>query len=118
MVSCAKWELKLGCNFYGNDFTKKSMSNSTLCGDACSSLKGCTHFTFTHDGTCWMKTGIVNINQAIKSSNKKTACGIVLMQEKIETVNDGDAFRKYYLIFFRKIELNSNLDTKLFPKRY
>ena len=116
MVSCAKWELKLGCDFYGNDFTKKSMSNSTLCGDACISLKGCTHFTFTPDGTCWMKTGIVNINQAIKSRNKKTACGIVLMQEKIDTVNESEAFRKYFLIFIQKIRAKFEFEhKKIFP---
>ena len=62
-----------------------------MCGDECSSLKKCTHFTFTPDGTCWMKTGRVNTNQAVRSRDQQTVCGIVLISSVDEWKNEFDS---------------------------
>ena len=67
-----------------------------MCGDECSSLKKCTHFTFTPDGTCWMKTGRVNINQAIKTRDQQTVCGIVLISSVDEWENEFDSNIRSY----------------------
>ena len=91
LIACSKWEAKLGCDFYGNDFSNKSSSSVALCGDACVSLKKCTHFTFTPDGTCWMKTGHVNTNQAVRSKDNQTVCGILLISLKDEWENGFDS---------------------------
>ena len=91
MIACAKWEAKLGCDYNGNDFSNKSLPGVAVCGDECSSLKKCTHFTFTPDGTCWMKTGHVNPNQAIKSRDQQTFCGIVLISSVDKLGNGFDS---------------------------
>ena len=102
-IACAKWEAKLGCDFFGNDFSKKSSSSVAVCGDTCVSLKKCTHFTFTPDGTCWMKTGRVSTNQAVRSKDHHTVCGIILISIKDEWENEFDpnisskAFGKSFL---------------------
>ena len=61
------------------------------CGDECSSLEKCTHFTFTPDGTCLMKTGRVNTNQAVRSRDQQTACGIVLISSVDKLGNEFDS---------------------------
>ena len=87
MISCANWEAKFGCDFKGNDFTNKSLPDVSICGNTCISHRECTHFTFTPDGTCWLKKGLVKKEHAIESSHRKTVCGIVL----ISTVNETQA---------------------------
>ena len=67
-----------------------------MCGDECSSLEKCTHFTFTPDDTCWMKTGHVNSNQAVRSRDQKTVCGIVLISSVNKLGNEFDSNIRSY----------------------
>ena len=106
----------MGCDFNGNDLFNTSLSDVSLCGDTCVSLRECTHFTYTPDGTCWMKTGTINTNQAIRSRHPKSVCGIVLITSDdnlfINSVFDKSfttqAFRKEIILFILLFK-NSNI---------
>ena len=82
-VSLQQYEAKWGCDFKGNDFWNTNLPDPNYCGISCVSNKECTHFTYTPDGKCWLKTGPVNRNQAIVSQNQKTICGIVLISRNV-----------------------------------
>ncbi len=78
------------------------MPGVVVCGDECSSLEKCTHFTFTPDGTCWMKTGRVYPNQAVRSRDQHTVCGIVLISS-VDKLDNG---------------FESNISSYAYGKRY
>ena len=77
-----KYEAKWGCDFIGNDFWKTNTFSPDKCSKTCLANRECTHFTYTSDGVCWMKTGQVSAEQAISSKSKQTICGVVFRDEK------------------------------------
>ncbi|KAI8838277.1 hypothetical protein BJ741DRAFT_131287 [Chytriomyces cf. hyalinus JEL632] len=67
----------LNCDWAGQDFASSQVSGAQ-CGQECRNKAGCTHFTWTNynGGTCWMKNGNVNQNQAV--SKDSATCGTVV----------------------------------------
>ena len=47
-----KWDIRVGCDFYGRDLLNRTLLNVFDCGDQCVSNGDCTHFTFKYDSTC------------------------------------------------------------------
>ncbi len=67
------------CDFDGENLTDtKSLSEN--CGDLCFNEKGCTHFTWTKDGTCWLKRAGVNSNP-IEKYDEGLVCGWIERNE-------------------------------------
>jgi hypothetical protein len=67
----------IGCDFVGNDLTS-AKTRGEDCFSKCQTTNGCTHFTWTsyERGTCWMKKGQVNKQNAVQRSNDYV-CGII-----------------------------------------
>ena len=66
------------CDFRHGDLSN-ARTTAEQCRSKCESTSGCTHFTWTNfeGGTCWMKTGPVNKNDAFSTGNQEMICGIV-----------------------------------------
>ena len=77
----------MSCDFKGNDLSNQN-SKGEDCGGICSRTAGCTHFTWTNynGGTCWMKSGQVNKNNAFKTGDTTAACGIVSNVNQVKPV--------------------------------
>ncbi|TPX73999.1 hypothetical protein CcCBS67573_g04745 [Chytriomyces confervae] len=67
----------LNCDWPGQDFAS-SLVTGAQCGQECRNKAGCTHFTWTNynGGTCWMKNGNVNQNQAVAKDS--ASCGTIV----------------------------------------
>ena len=66
------------CDFVGNDLTSEH-TKAEDCGPACLRTPNCTNFTWTSykNGTCWMKTGNVQRNDAYVTDDVTMVCGYV-----------------------------------------
>lgn len=66
-----------GCDFPGNDLFDVKVP-ADQCGLECDADEDCTHFVWTNrdGGTCWMKTGTVSKNDAIRKCNQNKICGV------------------------------------------
>ena len=100
------YESKSGCDFIGNDFWNTKTRNVDECGKACLSNNECTHFTFTSDSMCWMKTGQVNEEQAILPENKQTICGIVFRDENKKDLCQSLGLEIGFDLFFKNTNLH------------
>ena len=67
----------LGCDFYENNLKNLPMRGEE-CGPTCDRTPRCTHFTWTtwNGGTCWMKQGRVNKDDAFETSDGSMVCGL------------------------------------------
>jgi len=67
------------CDFYGNDLHNFRIGEEIYCSILCIVKQECTHFTWTshNEGTCWMKKGGASKEDAFRTSDKKSSCGIV-----------------------------------------
>ncbi len=70
------------CDFPGRDMISLKTLDSK-CGLTCLYIPGCTHFTWSSDGSdphygiCYIKSGVVTQNDAIFTSQENVICGIV-----------------------------------------
>ena len=66
------------CDFQGKDLSSAKIRGED-CGGKCASTPGCTHFTWTNyeGGTCWMKQGGATKNEAFKTDNAESVCGLI-----------------------------------------
>jgi hypothetical protein len=66
------------CDFHGNDLSNAKIRGED-CGGRCASTPGCTHFTWNNyeGGTCWMKQGGATKNDAFKTDNAESVCGLI-----------------------------------------
>ncbi len=64
----------MGCDFIGNNLTNAKTKGED-CSSKCKMTNGCTHYTW-NGGTCWMKKGPVNKQNAVQRSNDYV-CGII-----------------------------------------
>jgi hypothetical protein len=99
LIRLENYEAKWGCDFIGNDFWKTKTFSPEKCSKTCLSNRECTHFTYTPDGVCWLKTGQVSAEQAISSQNKQTICGIVFKDEKKKKSCKSLGIFTFYLIY-------------------
>ena len=74
----------MSCDWVGNDFTS-ALSTGAQCGPLCKATFSCTHFTWTtlKNGTCWMKTGYVTINDAFNTNDYSMVCGYNLNSVRV-----------------------------------
>jgi hypothetical protein len=65
------------CDFPGNDLLNVP-SSGEKCGGLCQKIVGCTHFTWNYQqgGTCFMKKGPVNKDDAFYTGDQGIVCGI------------------------------------------
>ncbi|CAF0839181.1 unnamed protein product [Adineta steineri] len=74
------WTANLGtsCDFVNNDFFNARTSKDD-CQSKCNTTEGCTHFTWTNwnSGTCWMKKGIVEKDDAFSTTDPDMICGVM-----------------------------------------
>jgi hypothetical protein len=70
----AQWAMN--CDWIGNELSDAG-STDEQCAGKCRTTAGCTHFTWTSSmgGTCWMKKGRVNGDDAVPSSDTASLCG-------------------------------------------
>jgi beta-glucanase (GH16 family) len=70
----SKWAI--GCDWRGNDLASVQVSGDR-CALSCATTAGCTHFTWNkyNGGTCWMKSGQVNGNDAMNTGDSSFVCG-------------------------------------------
>ena len=67
-----------GCDFKNNDI-KNSMIQGQSCSQKCSNTDNCTHFVWTelNSGTCWLKSGIANLSDAVFTNDFSMVCGLL-----------------------------------------
>jgi len=66
------------CDFHNRDLSNVRTTDEQ-CGPICQMTSNCTHFTWTSfdGGTCWMKMGLVDENDAFYTGNEGMVCGVV-----------------------------------------
>ncbi|KAI8901541.1 glycoside hydrolase superfamily [Globomyces pollinis-pini] len=67
----------------------KSVESKEKCEEKCRSVESCTHWTWTSDGTCYLKYGLVS-NSDKKGAGPGTRCGII--EEKANRIQWHDSY--------------------------
>ena len=70
------WALQ--CDFPGNDIANVQVRGED-CGSKCEANPSCTHYSWTsyNGGTCWLKSGNINKNNAIRTNDASSVCGVI-----------------------------------------
>lgn len=82
------WNDNIGtsCDFVNNDLFNARTSKDE-CFQKCNQTSGCTHFTWSNwnSGTCWMKKGYVEKDDAFANADVDMICGIVRGSDYTQT---------------------------------
>ena len=92
-------EIITNCVFKSNDLTNHFNITLKACLERCKRTHKCTHFSHDESNNCWLMQGYASLTNTVYSANKKNICGILIINEESDKVDEAMRIEKNEINF-------------------